>query len=86
MNNIATPFRQLTNHNASLMSTQLLGIAKRAEPVIGCRAVKKVDMKFNNTTPKVTVDPETFIVTADGVELRCEPAKRLPLTQRYYLY
>lgn len=63
-----------------------MGIAKRAEPVIGCRVVKKADMKFNNLMPKVTVDPETFIVTADGVELRCEPAKRLPLTQRYYLY
>lgn len=32
------------------------------------------------------VNPETYVVTADGVELTCEPAKSLPLTQRYFLF
>jgi len=32
------------------------------------------------------VDPETYIVTADGEELRCEPMSVLPLAQRYFLF
>jgi urease subunit alpha len=32
------------------------------------------------------VDPETYEVRADGVLLRCEPAERLPLAQRYFLF
>jgi urease subunit alpha len=36
--------------------------------------------------PHIVVDPETYRVTADGVHLTCEPAKVLPLAQRYYLF
>ena len=43
-------------------------------------------MVFNDYLPHIEVDPQTYIVKADGVELRCEPAKSLPLTQRYYLF
>jgi urease subunit alpha len=32
------------------------------------------------------VDPETYVVTCDGVELSCEPATVLPLAQRYLLF
>lgn len=32
------------------------------------------------------VDPETYEVRADGVLLTCEPARDLPLAQRYFLY
>jgi len=41
---------------------------------------------LNDALPKIEVDPETYIVKADGVELRCEPAKELPLAQRYFLF
>ena len=51
----------------------------------GCRALTKADLKLNSATPKMHVDPETYIVTADGEELRCEPASVLPLAQRYFL-
>ena len=34
----------------------------------------------------ITVNPETYEVKADGVLLKCEPAKELPLTQRYNLF
>ena len=54
--------------------------------VRNCRGVGKKDMKFNDTTPVVTVDPETYVVTADGVKLECAPAERLPLAQRYCLF
>jgi urease subunit alpha len=46
----------------------------------------KADLKLNGATPRMTVDPETYIVTADGEELRCEPATELPLAQRYFLF
>ena len=36
--------------------------------------------------PRIVVDPETYRVTADGVHLTCEPAKVLPLAQRYHLF
>jgi urease subunit alpha len=62
------------------------GLSKRIEAVKGCRKVGKKDLKWNNAMPKITVDPETYEVRADGELLTCEPAKILPLTQRYYLF
>ena len=62
------------------------GLSKRLEAVKGCRTVTKKDMKLNDATPKITVDPETYRVEADGEWLRCEPAERLPLAQRYSLF
>ena len=62
------------------------GLTKRIEAVKGCRKVGKKDLKWNNAMPKITVDPETYEVRADGVLLTCEPAKVLPLAQRYYLF
>ena len=32
------------------------------------------------------VDPETYTVKADGRVLTCEPAKVLPMAQRYFLF
>jgi len=34
----------------------------------------------------IEVDPETYVVRADGVALECEPATELPLAQRYFLF
>jgi urease subunit alpha len=62
------------------------GLSKRIEAVKGCRKVTKRDLKWNNALPKITVDPETYEVRADGELLTCEPAKVLPLAQRYYLF
>ena len=36
--------------------------------------------------PKIEVDPETYVVRADGQLLTCEPAKVLPMAQRYFLF
>jgi urease subunit alpha len=63
-----------------------LGLSKRIEAVRGCRKLKKKDMVLNDACPKIEVDPETYIVKADGVELRCEPASVLPMAQRYFLF
>jgi urease subunit alpha len=65
---------------------QQYGLQKRPVAVRGCRTVTKRDMKLNDTTPRIHVDPETYIVTADGEELRCNPATVLPLAQRYFLF
>jgi urease subunit alpha len=62
------------------------GLKKGLYAVRGCRQLRKADMKLNASTPKIHVDPETYIVTADGEELRCEPMAVLPLAQRYFLF
>jgi urease subunit alpha len=62
------------------------GLAKRIEPVRRCRGLGKRDMRLNDALPRITVDPETYRVTADGVPLTCEPARELPLARRYFLF
>ena len=63
-----------------------LGLEKPLIAVSGTRTVKKSDMVLNGATPKIDVDPETYVVRADGELLVCEPAVSLPLTQRYFLF
>ena len=62
------------------------GLGKRIEPVRKCRGIGKADMMLNDATPKVTVDPKTYRVTADGEEISVQPASRLPLARRYNLF
>jgi urease alpha subunit len=62
------------------------GLNKRIEAVRNCRKLGKKDMKWNDATPRITVDPETYEVRADGELLICEPATVLPLAQRYFLF
>ncbi|MDC3952446.1 urease subunit alpha [Polyangium jinanense] len=62
------------------------GLDKRIEAVRGCRALGKKDMRLNDAMPRITVDPETYAVTADGVRLTCAPATVLPLAQRFFLF
>jgi urease subunit alpha len=63
-----------------------LGLSKRVEAVRRCRGLGKRDMKLNDALPRIEVDPETYEVRADGELLRCEPAERLSLAQRYQLF
>jgi urease subunit alpha len=63
-----------------------LGLSKPLIAVSGTRTLKKYDMVHNGATPEITVDPETYVVKADGVHLVCEPATELPLAQRYFLF
>ncbi len=62
------------------------GLNKQVEPVRGTRGIGKRDMKLNDACPRITVDPESYLVTADGVALTCDPATVLPLAQRYSLF
>ena len=63
-----------------------LDLTKRLVPAKNTRKIGKTDLILNDALPKIEVDPETYVVKADGVELRCEPAKELPLAKRYFLF
>ena len=63
-----------------------LGLGRRAVAVSGCRAIGKRDMIHNAALPRLQVDPETYEVLADGERLTCEPARVLPMAQRYFLF
>jgi urease subunit alpha len=65
---------------------QRLGVAKKLVAVENCRNIGKSSMIHNGATPKLDIDPETYHVRADGELLVCEPAKVLPMAQRYFLF
>jgi len=62
-----------------------LGLSKALLPAVGTRKLSKKDMFLNTALPDIRVDPQTFDVFVDGALATCEPAKTLPLTQRYML-
>jgi urease subunit alpha len=63
-----------------------LGVEKAFVAVDGTRKITKKSMVHNGATPEITVDPETYEVTADGELLTCAPAEVLPMAQRYFLF
>ncbi|HTD05353.1 urease subunit alpha [Undibacterium sp.] len=63
-----------------------LNLSKTLIPVKNTRHIRKKDMIHNGLTPRMEVDSETYEVRADGELLVCEPAKVLPMTQRYFLF
>eukprot|EP00913_Durusdinium_trenchii_P022448 g21085.t2 len=76
------------------------GLHKQIEAVKGTRSVQKKeragslggqnapmeDMVLNDATPTISVNPETFEVTADGEKLTCEPVDSVPLARKYFLF
>ncbi|GAC1456568.1 MAG: urease subunit alpha [Pseudarthrobacter sp.] len=63
-----------------------LGLERVIRPVSGIRTLTKADLKHNNATPDIEVDPETYKVTVDGEDVTCEPSETLPMAQRYFLF
>jgi urease subunit alpha len=63
-----------------------LGVEKKLVAVEHTRDITKKSMVHNGATPDITVDPETYEVTADGELLTCAPAEVLPMAQRYFLF
>ncbi len=64
-----------------------LGTEKEMVAVENTRGgISKKSMIHNDATPDIQIDPETYAVVADGELLVCEPAKELPLAQRYFLF
>ncbi|KAI0882290.1 urease [Annulohypoxylon maeteangense] len=62
------------------------GLRKRVEAVKNCRNIGKKDMRFNDTMPSMRVDPERYVVEADGVVCSAAPAETLPITQAWFVY
>jgi urease subunit alpha len=62
-----------------------LRLQKRLVAVQGCRSVTKAQMVRNDLTPKIDVDPETYVVRVDGKVATVGPAERLSHTQLFYL-
>ncbi|MGK7949085.1 MAG: urease subunit alpha [Xenococcaceae cyanobacterium] len=63
-----------------------IGLQTPAVAVSNTRNLSKADMKLNEITPNIEVNPETYEVRADGELLTCEPAEILPMAQRYFLF
>jgi urease subunit alpha len=84
--------RSLTENSVTFVSQALLGrsnipgVAKKLLPVTNTRKIGKHSMILNSATPRIEVNPETYEVRADGRLLTCEPAKVLPMAQRYFMY
>jgi len=82
----ATSLTFLSQEAMSAGVPQRLGLQKTAAPVRNCRRIGKKDLLLNDATPNIEVDPETYEVRVDGALLACEPARVLPLAQRYFLF
>ncbi len=65
---------------------QRYGLAKTTVAVQNCRSVTKASMVHNCYLPRMEIDPQRYTVRADGVLLTCEPASKLPMAQRYFLF
>lgn len=70
---------------ASLGVPQKLGLEKVMLPVRNCRTIGKKDMMWNDKTPDIKIDPETYEVKLDGKIATVDPAKELSLAQRYFM-
>ncbi|RZI71044.1 MAG: urease subunit alpha [Variovorax sp.] len=62
------------------------GLAKVVSAVKDIRKVRKQHLVHNSYLPKMEIDAQTYAVRADGQLLTCEPAKVLPMAQRYFLF
>ena len=65
---------------------EALALKKQPSAARNTREIRKRDLKLNDLQPVMEVDPETYEVRADGELLTCEPARTLPLAQRYFLF
>lgn len=72
--------------NGGVEKLRALGCNRRYEACYNTRNIKKSDMVLNDARPKLEVNPQTYEVKADGKLLSCEPAKVLPMAQRYFLF
>lgn len=63
-----------------------LNVKKKFLPVKNCRNISKEDMVYNNLTPKIDIDPETFKVKVNGELVSVDPAKTVSLARLYQLF
>jgi len=61
-------------------------ISKKLVPVKNCRNIGKKDMIYNNLTPKIEINPETYEVKVDGKIATVDPADKVSLARLYNLF
>jgi len=62
------------------------GLQRQVVAVENCRNIGKKDMRRNEATPEIKVDPDTYQVWVDGEKVGSEPLDELPMAQRYFLF
>ena len=83
----ATSLTFVSDAAVKLGLARRLKVQKRLVAVENTRGkLRKKSMIHNGATPKIDIDPETYDVRADGELLVCEPADKLPMAQRYFLF
>ncbi len=83
----ATSLTFTSNVFASGKLPKKWGLRKEIVAVANVRkGISKKSMIHNDATPDIKIDPETYEVRADGELLVCEPAKELPMAQRYFMF
>ena len=82
----ATSMTFISDAAQSAGIVEQLQLQKKIGVVKNCRNIKKQNLIHNYYTPQIEVDSQTYEVRADGILLTCEPAKILPMAQRYFLF
>jgi urease subunit alpha len=80
-----TSFTFMAKKAIELGVPEKLGLEKVILPVKNCRSIGKQDMMWNDKTPEITIDPETYEVKLDGQIATVDPAKELSSAQRYFM-
>jgi len=85
-----------TKHSTSVTFTSQLALDKGLEselnsqkklvPVKNCRSIGKKDMLYNDLTPNIEVNPETYEVRVDGKLATVDPALTVSLSRLYNLF
>ncbi|SFK13052.1 urease subunit alpha [Succinivibrio dextrinosolvens] len=89
---LATPSNAITFVSGAFLNSDGFialkehGTNRRYESCFNTRNIYKKDMVLNNATPAIDVNPQTYEVCVDGELLSCEPATKLPMAQRYFLF
>lgn len=76
----------MSKRSIELGVPEKLGLKRRIGTVKNCRNIGKRDMKWNDATPTIDINPETYEVKVDGELIQCEPFEKLSMAQRYFLY
>lgn len=63
-----------------------LGLKKRLLAVKNCRRIGKRSMLYNDLTPKIDIDPETYEVKVDGSLATVPAAEKVSLSRLYNLF
>ena len=59
---------------------------KKLVAVKNCRSIGKKEMLYNDSTPEIDVNPETYEVKVNGKITTTDPAKKLSLGRLYHLF